>query len=93
MYPLDVIHGKDPRVLRRWRAGVWGRIDHKSISVRGHRPAPGVRLVSVPPIQACCRHAWCLACVELLPPREGGLHSGLTHHVFDHAMAKQLPLS
>ena len=27
----------------------------QSISVRGHRPASGVRLVHVPPIQACYR--------------------------------------
>ena len=37
---------------------------HGSISVRGHRPAPGVRLVRASPIQACCLHAWCLACVD-----------------------------
>ena len=30
------------------------------------------RLISVPPIQACCQNAWCLACVELCPlGREG----------------------
>ena len=51
MYTLDVTHV----VLRRWRAGVRGRIDLGSVSVRGHQPASGVRLVRVPPIRACYR--------------------------------------
>ena len=51
MYLLDVTHV----VLRRWRAGVRGRIDPRIDTVRGHRPASGVRLVRVPPIQTCYR--------------------------------------
>ena len=35
--------------------------------VQGHQHASGVRLISVPPIQACWQHAWCLACVEICP--------------------------
>ena len=42
--------------------------------VQGHQHALGVRLISVPPIQVCCQHAWCVACKKTLPPREGGLH-------------------
>ena len=49
------------------------------------------RLISVPPIQACCQHAWCLACVELCPlGREGSMLGGQI--TLTHAMAKQLPL-
>ena len=82
MDPLDVTHG----VLRCWRAGIWG------VLRPGHQHAPGVRLVSVPPIQACCQHAWCLACVEFCPlGREGSMIGGQI--VPTHAMAKQLPLS
>ena len=62
MDPLDAIHG----VLRRRRAGV--RSGHGACI----RRAPGVRLACVPLIQACCRHAWCQACVEFCPlGREG----------------------
>ena len=46
-------------------AGFDPRID----TLRGHRPASGVRLVRVPPIQACD------SVCATLPPREGGLHS------------------
>ena len=46
---LDVTHV----VLRRERAGVRGKIDPRIEKVRGHRLAPGVRLVCVPPIQTC----------------------------------------
>ena len=34
---------------------IGARSIHGSVSVRGHRPAPGVRLVCVPPIQTCYR--------------------------------------
>ena len=60
--------------------------------VRGHPHASGVRLVSVPPIQACCQHAWCLACAELSPlGREGSMIG--SQAVPTHAMVKQLLLS
>ena len=60
--------------------------------VRGHQHAPGVRLVRVPPIQACCQHDCCLVCVELCPlGREGSLIGGQI--VATHALAKQLPFS
>ena len=60
--------------------------------VRGHQHAAGVRLVSIPLVQACCQHAWCLACAELCPlGREGSMIGGQI--VPNHAMAKQLPLS
>ena len=52
MDPLKVTHG----VLRYWRAGAG--------LAQGHQHASSGRLISVPPIQACCQHAWCLACRE-----------------------------
>ena len=57
MYPLDVIHG----------VCVAGELESGAGLVRGHKHAPGVRLISVTPIQACCPQVWCLACVELCP--------------------------
>ena len=54
MYPLDVTMPQAGR-------GVAGGLEfgagsiHRSISVRGHRPAAGVRLVRVPPNQTCYR--------------------------------------
>ena len=60
--------------------------------MRGYQHASGIRLISVPPNQACCQYAWCLACKELCPlGREGSVIGG--HIVPVHAMAKQLPLS
>ena len=67
MYPLDVTQV----VLRRWRAGVRGRIDPR-IGIGAGAPACLRR-------QACSRsnvlsHAWCQACVELcLLAREGSM--------------------
>ena len=89
MDPLDVTHG----VLRRWMAEVRGNID------------PQINIGAGPP--ACPRHQACqchshsgvlsarlVPCVcRTLPPREGGLHVGLTDCIFIHAMATQLPLS
>ena len=46
---------------------VAGGLEFGAGLVRGHQHASGVRLVSAPPIQACCQHAWCLAYVELCP--------------------------
>ena len=43
----------------------------------GHQHASGVRLITVPPIQACWQYAWCLACVESCPLwREGSMTGG-----------------
>ena len=70
MYPLNVTHA----VLRRWRAGVWGRIDPR-IGIGAGTPACLRR-------QACSclsqsdvlSHAWCQACVEFCPlGREGSM--------------------
>ena len=84
MDPLDVTHG----VLQ-----IAGRLEFGAGLVREHQHAPGVRHVSVPPIQACCQHAWCLASVEPLPPREGRTPwIGAISIVPTHAMAKRLPL-
>jgi hypothetical protein len=59
---------------------------------RGHQHASGVRLITVPPIQACWQHAWCLASVESCTlGREASIIGGEVVHT--HAMAKQLPLS
>ena len=87
MYPLDVTHV----VLRRWRPGVRGRIDPRVGISAGHRPASGVRLVRVPPIQTCYRLVPSVC--GTWPPREGGPHVRLNHRIVHHAMAKQLPLS
>ena len=71
----------------------WRRLTCPSIIAnRGHQHASGVRLIAVPPIQACCQHACCLACVELCPlGREGFMIGGQV--VPTQAIAKQLPLS
>ena len=82
----------DPLVTSPMGGCVTGGLESGAGLVREHQHAPGVRLVSVPPIQACCQHAWCLACVELCPlGREGFTIGGQI--VPTHAMAKQLPLS
>ena len=89
MYPLDVTHV----VLRRWRAGVRGRI-RSSDRYGAGAPACLRR-------QACsCPLPFRRAIARLvpsvygtLPPREGGLHARLSHCIVHHAMAKQLPLS
>ena len=64
------------RVLRRWRAGV-GNVLAGSSSDRcpGVRPPAHsrLRLVCVPPTQACLTHAWCLACLDLAPAGGRGL--------------------
>ena len=52
MYPLDVTMPQAGCCVAGGLELGAGLI-HESISVRGHRPAPGVRLVSVPPIQTC----------------------------------------
>ena len=71
---------------------VAGGLEFGAGSVWGRQHASGVRLVNVPPIQACCQYAWCLACMGLCPlGREGSVIGG--HIVPTHAMAKQLPLS
>ena len=67
-------------------------IDPRIGTVRGHRPASGVRLDRVPPIQTCYRTPGAKR-VWTVPPREGGLHARLSHCIVHHAMAKQLPLS
>ena len=70
MYPLDVTHV----VVRRWRAGVRGRIDPR-IGIGAGPPACLRR-------QACSclshsgvlSHAWCQVCVKLcLLGREGSM--------------------
>ena len=65
---------------------------HVSVSVRGHRPASGVRLVVSLPFRRAIARLVPNVC-ETLPPREGGLHVRLSHRIVHHAMAKQLPLS
>ena len=69
MSPLDVTHV----VMRRWRAGVRGRIDPRIGNRCGGTGLPqGVRLVRVPPNQMCYRTPWRQACVRLcLLGREG----------------------
>ena len=67
-------------------------IDPRIGTVRGHRPASGVRLVRVPPIQTCYRtpgakRVWNCA------SSGGRAHVRLSHRIVHHAMAKQLPLS
>ena len=103
MYPLDVT------MSQAW-CNVAGGLEfgagsiHGVTSVRGHRPgsAPGVWLVRVPPIQACCLHGTCMGVLSArkapcvlgtLPPREAGPHIRSTHCIIGHAMAKQLALS
>ena len=49
MYPLDVT------MPQAWCCVAGGLEFGASVSVRGHRPASGVRLVRVPPIQTCYR--------------------------------------
>ena len=64
----------DRPLLLRFRIGRLGTdlfqgLEFGAGLVRGHQHASGVRLITVPPIQA---YAWCLACVELCPlGREG----------------------
>ena len=68
MYPLDVTHV----VLRRWRAGVLGRIDPR-IGIGAGAPA-GLRrqACSCPSHSDVLSHAWCQACVKhCLLGREG----------------------
>ena len=59
--------------------------------VRGYQHASGGRLITVPPIQACCQHDWCLASVGTLPPREGGLHNQWSDYT-DLCRGKAAPL-
>ena len=74
------------------RCCVAGGLEFEAGLVRGHQHASGVRLITVPPIQACCQHAWCLTCAELCPlGREDSMIGGQI--IPTHAMAKQLPLS
>ena len=90
MNPLDVTMPQAVCCVAGW-LGFGPGLIHGSVSVRGHRPALGVRLVRVHPIQTYCLQARCQACVELcLPRREGAM---LGHRIVHHAMAKQLPLS
>ena len=59
---------------------------------RGHQHASGVRLITVPPIQVCWQHAWCLASVEsCILGRKASTIGGQV--VPTHAMPKQPPLS
>ena len=61
MNPLDVTHV----VLRRWRAGVRGRIDPR-VEIGAGAPACSRRQASLWPSHSGVRqHAWCQACVEL----------------------------
>ena len=46
-------HRQGVASLEGWSSGQ--ESIHGSVSVRGHRPASGVRLVRVPPIQTCSR--------------------------------------
>ena len=60
MYPLDVTHV----VLRRWRAGVRGRIDPR-IGIGAGAPACLRRQAcSCPSHSGVLSHAWCQACVD-----------------------------
>ena len=71
MYPLDVIM---PQAGCCVAGGLelGAGIDPRIGTVRGHRPASGVRLVRVPSHSDVLSHAWCQACVELcLLGREG----------------------
>ena len=70
MYPLDVTHV----VLRRWRAGVWGRIDPR-VGIGAGAPACLRRQAcSCPSHSDVLSHAWCQACVQLcLLGREGSM--------------------
>ena len=68
---------------------VAGGLEFGAGLVRGHQHASGVRLITVPPIQACCQHDWRLASVELCPlGREGSMIGGQI--LPTHAVAKQL---
>ena len=74
------------------RCCVAGGLEFGAGLVRRHHHASGVGLVTVPPIQVCCQHAWCLACVESCPlGREGSMIGGQI--VPTHAMPKQHPWS
>ena len=82
MYPLDVTHV----VLRRWRAGVRGRIDPRIDTVRGTPACLRPQDCSCPSLSGVLSHAWCQACVELcLLGREGSmlgsLPQGVAHSV------------
>ena len=70
MYPLDVTHV----VLRRWRAGVRGKIDPR-IGVGAGAPACLRRQACSYPSQSdVLSHAWCQACVKpCLLGREGSM--------------------
>jgi hypothetical protein len=69
---------------------VAGGLEFGAGLVRGHQHASGVRLITFPPIQACCQHAWCLVYVELSTlGREGCMIGGQI--VLTDAMAKQVP--
>ena len=74
MYPLDVTMPQAGCCVAgglEFGAGFDPRIS----TVRGHRPCLRRQGLFVsPPIQTWLSHAWCQACVELWPPREGGLH-------------------
>ena len=68
MYPLDVTHV----VLRRWRAGVRGRIDLRVGNGAGAPACLRRQACSCPSHSDVLSHAWCQACVELcLLGREG----------------------
>ena len=88
MYPLDVTHV----VLRRWRAGVWGRNRSSDRYGAGAPACLRRQACSCPSHSDVLSHACCQACVELcLLGREGPVR--LSHRIVHHAMAKQLPLS
>ena len=68
MYPLDVTHV----MLRRWRAGVRGRIDLRVGNGAGAPACLRRQACSCPSHSVVLSHAWCQACVELcLLGREG----------------------
>ena len=73
MYPLDVTMPQAGYCVAgglEFGAGIDPRID----TVRGHRPASGVRACLCPSHSDVLSHAWCQACVELcLLGREGSM--------------------
>ena len=70
MYPLDVTHV----VLRRWRAGVRGRLDPRVENGAGAPACLRRQACSCPSHSGVLPHAWCQACVELcLLGREGSV--------------------
>ena len=90
MYPLDVTMPQAGYCVAgglEFGAGIDPRIG----TVRGHRPASGVRPVRVLPIRRAIARLVPSMC-GTLPPREGGPHVRLSHRIVHHAMAKQLPL-